>query len=287
MPGKVIPFPAADKANATPEPVMIRRRIIVNVGGRRYDVDLIGFVWPMSGAGGPSPPTQRGLSAASRAERKYGLHQLLEGSQCVPEGGRAVLQMPRGTREGEQYRQEMGIGVCSPPAVGNAEAKISLAFPWQRSDPSSCANSAQKETEMTNAETRDTAPNAGAKGATAAVDKGSSKTEARANKSAPKGHKTPTDDNRRGERRKRAAKKPKPVGAGAAARPRAESKGAKILELMGRPQGSTLAEIMKVTQWQAHSVRGFLSTAAKKYKLHIESRKTEAGDRVYQTQIKK
>ena len=68
---------------------------------------------------------------------------------------------------------------------------------------------------------------------------------------------------------------------------RAESKGGKILELIGRPQGSTLAEIMKVTQWQAHSVRGFLSTAAKKHDLHIESRKTEAGDRVYQAKIKK
>src|SRR4051795_11873988 len=76
------------------------------------------------------------------------------------------------------------------------------------------------------------------------------------------------------------------VSAGAAARPRAESKGAKILELIGRPQGSTLEEILKVTQWQAHSVRGFLSTAAKKHNLHIESRKTEAGDRVYQTKIK-
>ena len=213
--------------------------------------------------------------------------QLLEGNQCGSEGGRAVLQMPRGTREGEQSRQELGIGVCSPLAVGDAEAKISLAFPWQRRDPSSCANSAQKETEMTNAETPDTAPKVGATGATAARDKGSSKTGARAKKSAPKGNKTPTEDTRRGERRKRAAKKTKPVRAGAAARPRAQSKGAKILELIGRPQGSTLAEIMKVTQWQAHSVRGFLSTAAKKYKLHIESRKTEAGDRVYRTTIKK
>jgi hypothetical protein len=32
----------------------------------------------------------------------------------------------------------------------------------------------------------------------------------------------------------------------------------------------------------AHSVRGFLSTAAKKHGLKTESTKTEAGDRVYQ-----
>jgi hypothetical protein len=149
MPCKVIPFPVAGKAHASAEPVIIRRRIILHVGGRRYDVDLIGLVRPMSGARGPSPPTQQGLSAASRAQRRYGLVQLLEGSQCGSEGGR-VLQQQGGKREREEYRQEMGIGVCSPAAVGEAEAKFSLAFPWQRSDPSSCANRAQKETDMTN-----------------------------------------------------------------------------------------------------------------------------------------
>jgi hypothetical protein len=52
--------------------------------------------------------------------------------------------------------------------------------------------------------------------------------------------------------------------------------------MIGRPKGASLAEIQQATDWQAHSVRGFLSTAAKKHDLRIESTKTEAGDRVYQ-----
>jgi hypothetical protein len=39
---------------------------------------------------------------------------------------------------------------------------------------------------------------------------------------------------------------------------------------------------MKTTAGQAHSVRGFLSTAAKKHGLNIEFTKTEAVDRVYE-----
>jgi hypothetical protein len=65
--------------------------------------------------------------------------------------------------------------------------------------------------------------------------------------------------------------------------PRAESKGAKILGMIQRPKGATLAEIMKATHWQAHSVRGFISTASKKHGIKIESAKTDAGDRVYKT----
>jgi nicotinamidase-related amidase len=64
--------------------------------------------------------------------------------------------------------------------------------------------------------------------------------------------------------------------------PRAESKGAKILELIGRPKGATIAEIVKATNWQKHSIRGFLSTAAKKHGLKIDSTKAEGGERVYQ-----
>jgi hypothetical protein len=74
----------------------------------------------------------------------------------------------------------------------------------------------------------------------------------------------------------------KPVHAKQASAPPAENKGARILELTRRPKGATLAEMVKATDWQKHSIRGFLSTAAEKNNLKIGSTKTEAGDRVYQ-----
>lgn len=41
--------------------------------------------------------------------------------------------------------------------------------------------------------------------------------------------------------------------------PRKASKTSAVLELLQRPDGVTLAELMSATEWQAHSVRGFLS----------------------------
>jgi len=59
------------------------------------------------------------------------------------------------------------------------------------------------------------------------------------------------------------------------------SKSAMILGLIRGPAGASLAAIMKATGWQAHSVRGFLSTAPKRYDIMIESAKTETGQRIY------
>jgi hypothetical protein len=63
---------------------------------------------------------------------------------------------------------------------------------------------------------------------------------------------------------------------------RGGSKTAEVLEMIKRPKGASLAEIMKATGWQAHSIRGFVSgTLGKKMGLTVESAKREDGARVY------
>lgn len=140
---------------------------------------------------------------------------------------------------------------------------------------------------MTNAETN-TAAAVAEQGAHVAPAKASPKKGASQKKGAPKGQKTPGGGEAKGAPKKAAKvskKATKPANAKEASTSRPESKGAKILALIGRPKGASLAEIMKVTDWQAHSVRGFLSTAAKKHGLQIDSAKSEAGDRVYKSSM--
>ena len=97
----------------------------------------------------------------------------------------------------------------------------------------------------------------GARRAHVASKKGKPGKKASPAKKAPKGHKK----------------------AGAA---RDGSKAAKILDLLKRPGGATLKDLMKATDWQAHSVRGFLSgTIGKKMGLKVASTKTEDGERTY------
>ncbi len=89
------------------------------------------------------------------------------------------------------------------------------------------------------------------------------------------------------KKRGKAAKKATPVkkapkSAKKAAAARAGSKTDKVLELLKRPGGVTAKELMKVTAWQPHSVRAFLSgTVGKKMGLTVTSTKSEDGERTY------
>jgi len=86
----------------------------------------------------------------------------------------------------------------------------------------------------------------------------------------------------------KAAPAPKPAGAKkAATTPRGGSKTDKILDLLKRPGGVSLMELVKATGWQPNSVRGFLSGAiGKKMGKPVESFKSAEGDRSYRLSAK-
>ena len=65
-------------------------------------------------------------------------------------------------------------------------------------------------------------------------------------------------------------------------RPGEVSKGDRIIRLLRRRRGASISEIQKVTNWQAHSVRGFLSgTVRKRMGLPLVSERGAKGGRRY------
>ena len=83
----------------------------------------------------------------------------------------------------------------------------------------------------------------------------------------------------------RKTNKPKPRARSASASPktaaRPETKHARIVSMLRSSAGATIASIMTATDWQQHSVRGFLAgVVRKKLGLILVSEQTDKG-RVY------
>ncbi|UZW61837.1 DUF3489 domain-containing protein [Lysobacter enzymogenes] len=62
---------------------------------------------------------------------------------------------------------------------------------------------------------------------------------------------------------------------------RGDTKIAKVVGLLMRPEGATIAQIMAETDWQQHSVRGFLAGTVKKKGYSVTNSKEGDGERVY------
>ena len=77
------------------------------------------------------------------------------------------------------------------------------------------------------------------------------------------------------------AKPPQPAITDPEKKEGADSKQARVIEMLQSPTGMTIAAMMKETGWQQHSVRGFLAgVVRKKLELKLNSKKID-GSRVY------
>ena len=82
--------------------------------------------------------------------------------------------------------------------------------------------------------------------------------------------------------------KSKPKAMASRASARSGTKQALLVELLRRKEGTTIAEVVKATGWQPHSVRGAISgTLKKKLGLAVTSDKVEGRGRVYRVGAKR
>ncbi len=105
---------------------------------------------------------------------------------------------------------------------------------------------------------------------------------------APTAKRSP-DHGRSAAGSKRSTKsKSKPKATLSRASTRSSTKQALLVDLLRRKEGTTIAEVVKATGWQPHSVRGAISGALKKkLGLAVTSNKVEGRGRVYRVTAKR
>ena len=80
---------------------------------------------------------------------------------------------------------------------------------------------------------------------------------------------------------RKAASRSRSAPASSKSAPRTNTKHSRIVAMLRTPAGATIAAIMTATDWQQHSVRGFLAgVVRKKLGLNLVSEQTDKG-RVY------
>src|SRR5437667_326281 len=128
MPCKVIRFPAVVSAHRTEEPILARHHVVLEVGTRRYDVDVMGFVTPLpvkaQGNGStlvepPGPGTERQAATVV---------QVVNRSSTLRQGWTAVLRLEGSKRHWEAYWRQLGIASPSSAAAPDKKAEISPAL---------------------------------------------------------------------------------------------------------------------------------------------------------------
>jgi len=130
--------------------------------------------------------------------------------------------------------------------------------------------------------TTSTAENETAQAAATATEKPEAATKANTAPRKPHGAPTRGKSGKKANPAKKGAKAPKKGTKAKAEGVRQGSKTAQVLELLKRSGGASLKEIMKATNWQPHSVRGFISgTLGRKMGLKVESVKNDEGERSY------
>ena len=88
------------------------------------------------------------------------------------------------------------------------------------------------------------------------------------------------------EPQKTKTQKPTPKPVSTERKMREGTKQAVVIEMLRRPEGATIAEIVEATGWASHTTRGFFAGALKKtLGLTIDSEKIEGRGRVYKLNI--